>query len=401
MTPTTSAPSSATWVSVAALGLLTITSYGSWFYAFGILIGPIGADTGWSVTSLGAVFGISQIANGLLAPIGGRLLDRFGGSGAFGVQAGLGALLLLLAPSATNIVLFGALYSVGAGIVGATGFYHVTTAAAARVGPGTPAKSIAVLTAIGAFASPIYLPLGQLLIDSVGWRPAARIFALTAIGGALIAAVLVSDGATPDGSVPSQNPLKAIRFAAAQPAVRLMLLSYAFAGASFSSALVFQVPIMESVGLTAATAASMAGLRGFMQLFGRVGLVATIASRGAASALQVAYFVAGVGCLLLLVGSVPAAAAYAVVVGIALGATSPLQSIHAQDIFDPDDLGLLMGLQHMIFAIAGGIGPFAIGLLADNTGSHQTGVWLLVCMLTIAAIIMRWSTRFAAESTAS
>ena len=401
MTPTTSAPSSATWVSVAALGLLTITSYGSWFYAFGILIGPIGADTGWSVTSLGAVFGISQIANGLLAPIGGRLLDRFGGSGAFGVQAGLGALLLLLAPSATNIVLFGALYSVGAGIVGATGFYHVTTAAAARVGPGTPAKSIAVLTAIGAFASPIYLPLGQLLIDSVGWRPAARIFALTAIGGALIAAVLVSDGATPDGSVPSPNPLKAIRLAAAQPAVRLMLLSYAFAGASFSSALVFQVPIMESVGLTAATAASMAGLRGFMQLFGRVGLVATIASRGAASALQVAYFVAGVGCLLLLVGSVPAAAAYAVVVGIALGATSPLQSIHAQDIFDPDDLGLLMGLQHMIFAIAGGIGPFAIGLLADNTGSHQTGVWLLVCMLTIAAIIMRWSTRFAAESTAS
>ncbi len=401
MTPTTSAPSSATWVSVAALGLLTITSYGSWFYAFGILIGPIGADTGWSVTSLGAVFGISQIANGLLAPIGGRLLDRFGGSGAFGVQAGLGALLLLLAPSATNIVLFGVLYSVGAGIVGATGFYHVTTAAAARVGPGTPAKSIAVLTAIGAFASPIYLPLGQLLIDSVGWRPAARIFALTAIGGALIAAVLVSDGATPDGSVPSPNPLKAIRLAAAQPAVRLMLLSYAFAGASFSSALVFQVPIMESVGLTAATAASMAGLRGFMQLFGRVGLVATIASRGAASALQVAYFVAGVGCLLLLVGSVPAAAAYAVVVGIALGATSPLQSIHAQDIFDPDDLGLLMGLQHMIFAIAGGIGPFAIGLLADNTGSHQTGVWLLVCMLTIAAIIMRWSTRFAAESTAS
>ncbi len=401
MTPTTSAPSSATWVSVAALGLLTITSYGSWFYAFGILIGPIGADTGWSVTSLGAVFGISQIANGLLAPIGGRLLDRFGGSGAFGVQAGLGALLLLLAPSATNIVLFGVLYSVGAGIVGATGFYHVTTAAAARVGPGTPAKSIAVLTAIGAFASPIYLPLGQLLIDSVGWRPAARIFALTAIGRALIAAVLVRDGATPDGSVPSPNPLKAIRLAAAQPAVRLMLLSYAFAGASFSSALVFQVPIMESVGLTAATAASMAGLRGFMQLFGRVGLVATIASRGAASALQVAYFVAGVGCLLLLVGSVPAAAAYAVVVGIALGATSPLQSIHAQDIFDPDDLGLLMGLQHMIFAIAGGIGPFAIGLLADNTGSHQTGVWLLVCMLTIAAIIMRWSTRFAAESTAS
>ncbi len=401
MTPTTSAPSSSTWVSVAALGLLTITSYGSWFYAFGILIGPIGADTGWSVTSLGAVFGISQIANGLLAPIGGRLLDRFGGSGAFGVQAGLGALLLLLAPSATNIVLFGALYSVGAGIVGATGFYHVTTAAAARVGPGTPAKSIAVLTAIGAFASPIYLPLGQLLIDSVGWRPAARIFALTAIGGAVIAAALVRGGATPDGSVPSPNPLKAIRFAAAQPAVRLMLLSYAFAGASFSSALVFQVPIMESVGLTAATAASMAGLRGFMQLFGRVGLVATIASRGAASALQVAYFVAGVGCLLLLVGSVPAAAAYAVVVGIALGATSPLQSIHAQDIFDPDDLGLLMGLQHMIFAIAGGIGPFAIGLLADSTGSHRTGVWLLVCMLTIAAIIMRWSTRFAPESTAS
>ncbi|MCP4223537.1 MAG: hypothetical protein GY773_09370, partial [Actinomycetia bacterium] len=41
------------WTGVAALGLLTITTYGSWFYGFGVLIGPIHDDVGWSTTILG------------------------------------------------------------------------------------------------------------------------------------------------------------------------------------------------------------------------------------------------------------------------------------------------------------------------------------------------------------
>ncbi|MFT7647614.1 MAG: putative MFS family arabinose efflux permease [Candidatus Poriferisodalaceae bacterium] len=376
------------WLPVVALGIVTITSYGAWFYAFGILIGPIARDTGWSEANLAFVFGSAQVLNGVLAPFGGRLLDRFGGLGPFGSQAIVGGGLLFGATFAESALVFGILYAIGAGYVGATGFYHVTTAAAARIGPGIPARSIAVLTAIGAFCSFIYLPLGQLAIEAYGWRAAARIFALTAVGGALLATWLAGGGASPNKGGPSPHPLRALRAAIGVREIRWMFAGYAFAGAAFSSVLLFQVPIMESVGISAGTAALLAGTRGACQFFGRVGLIATVASRGALRSLQVAYAVAAVGTLLILVGSVSAATGYAIIVGVALGAASPLQAIHGQEVFDPDDLGMLMGLQHSVFSVAGGIGPVAIGLVRSNRGSYTSSVFMISAAMMISVVLL-------------
>ena len=47
-------------------------------------------------------------------------------------------------------------------------------------------------------------------------------------------------------------------------------------------------------GLAVGTAASIAGLRGFCQLFGRVGVIAAIARSEAAYALRVSYLAAAV-----------------------------------------------------------------------------------------------------------
>jgi len=34
--------------SISALGIATIAAYGTWFYAFGVLLDPIILDTGWT-----------------------------------------------------------------------------------------------------------------------------------------------------------------------------------------------------------------------------------------------------------------------------------------------------------------------------------------------------------------
>jgi len=103
------------WADVVALGVLTITAFGSWFYGFGVLIDPIHVDTGWSTAGLGAVFGVAQILTGIGAFFGGRLLDRRGGAGTFGLQAIVGGGLFLSATWASNPILFGLLYAAGAG----------------------------------------------------------------------------------------------------------------------------------------------------------------------------------------------------------------------------------------------------------------------------------------------
>ncbi len=42
---------------ITALGLLTIVAYGACYYAYGVLIQPISADTRWPDAALGAALG--------------------------------------------------------------------------------------------------------------------------------------------------------------------------------------------------------------------------------------------------------------------------------------------------------------------------------------------------------
>ena len=380
------------WGPVISLGVMTCTCYGAAFYAYGILIDPIHNELGWSLTFLGSVFAGAQLLTGFGASIAGRLLDRWGGKLIFNIQA-LASVLLFAGSWTSSPLVFAVLVSSALGIMAATGFYHVSTAIAGRVGPADPAKSITVLTVIGAFCSPIYLPAGALLINSAGWRVAVRVFAVLALLGALQAAYFARNGASEETHGPSPNALKALRTAIHRPTVRRMLLAYAFAGFSFSTLLVYQVPIMIDQGLALSTAAAVAGFRGFCQLFGRVGVIAALAKQEASRALRIGYVMAASGSLFILGGNVALGVVYGLLVGASLGASTPLQAIHAQDTFEPEDLGLLMGLQHSVFALAGAAGPIAAGVIADLADSQSPTVWMTACSLLAAAMLLQGKPR--------
>jgi predicted MFS family arabinose efflux permease len=172
-----------------------------------------------------------------------------------------------------------------------------------------------------------------------------------------------------------------------------MLLAYAFAGFSFSTLLVYQVPIMIDQGLALSTAAAVAGFRGFCQLFGRVGVIAALAKQEASRALRIGYVMAASGSLFILGGNVALGVVYGLLVGASLGASTPLQAIHAQDTFEPEDLGLLMGLQHSVFALAGAAGPIAAGVIADLADSQSPTVWMTACSLLAAAMLLQGKPR--------
>ena len=379
-------------MTLAALGLVTITAYGSWFYGFGVLVSPITDDTGWSTGALGLTFGVAQVITGAGAFVAGRLLDRFGGAGPFVPQAVLGGGLLLCATWADDLLLFGVLYAVGAGIVGATGFYHVTTVAASRSGGASPERSIAILTMIGAFCSPIFLPVTAWMVETWDWRVAGRVLAVAAITGGLIGSWFARGGASA-GAGPSVDPIAAVRAAVHDRSVRRMLTVYMLAGMTFGAVLVYQVPVMVAAGLSLGTAGAIGGLRGFCQIFGRVGLTGAIGRWGARSLLITAYGLSALGVAFLLIDHVIAAVAFAVLAGAGLGATSPLQAIHARSYFDEGDLGLLMGMQGAVIGMAGGVGPFIGGLLRDALDSWSPVVVFGTVALTGAAVLLSASPR--------
>ncbi len=373
---------------IAVLGLITIAVYGSWFYAFGVLLDPIIVDTGWSETSVAAVFSGSAVIAGLGSLSGGLLLDRLGSRVAFAIAAVVGGVSFWIASNATEAWLFAATAAVGGGVLASLGFYHVTQTAAVRISPGAEDRSIAVLTIWGAFASAIYIPLAAVLVEWSDWRMALRILTGSAVLLLVLGAITI-DTRTKDIHSGSRI-LADVGTATRGPSARRFLVSQALAGIGVGTILVYQVPAMTSAGLALGAASFWAGFRGFAQLGGRIPLIPMVNRFGVVTSLKIAYVAIAVGSVALAVSGQPwLAAVYAMAAGFGIGATSPLVGMHAKNVFGEKSLGTAMGLLSLVFLLAQAVGPVGAALVAEVTGSRAIPVLVSAVIVLGAAVALR------------
>ena len=359
-------------VRIAVLGFITISVYGSWYYGFGVLLDPIIADTGWSEASLTAAFGASSMVAGIGSMFGGWLLDRHGSRRTFTFAAvgGLGA--FTVATATTSLSVFAVAGAVGGGAFGALGFYHVTQTAAVRVSPSAATRAIAVLTIWGAFASAIYIPLTAWLVEMIGWRDTLRVTTISAIGWLVTGALTIDTRTVDQNRPPIWGELgRSLRSSTA----RRYVLSQGLVGMGVATILVYQVPAMTAAGLGFGAASFWAAFRGFAQLGGRLPLMPIVRRLQTTGALRLSYGSIAVGAVLLAFAGNPwIAAAFAVVAGFGIGASSPLQGMHARLVFGQSSLGTSMGLLSLAFMVIGSVGPALAGTIATATGSRAIPV---------------------------
>ncbi len=371
---------------IALLGLVTISAYGAWYYAFGVLLEPILADTKWPEGGLTATFSASAAIGALAAVPAGRLIDRRGSRLAFLTAAGLSAVGLGLASVASSLPVFAVGAVLGGASLQSLGFYHITQATAVRAVPHRPALAIARLTIYGAFSSTVYLPLASYLERRIGWRATMQTLEAGTAAVLLVAAVVIRD--RPDAGR-QRAPLDLGLVLRSVPARRFLVAS-ALIGLGVGTILVYQVPLMTTAGLPVATAAWMAGARGVAQVSGRIPVARIVARLGARRSIQLAYVAITVGVgVLIVAGRVWVALIYVAVAGFGIGATSPLQGIYADELFERDQLGAAMGVLGMGFGLAGALGPTLVGLLTDLAGSRWWGVAIAVAAGAGAVFQMR------------
>ncbi|MEZ5379527.1 MAG: MFS transporter [Acidimicrobiales bacterium] len=376
--------------SIAVLGLVTICSYGSWYYAFGVLLDPIRLDTGWNESSLAASFSAGTVAIGCFSLGGGRLLDRVGHRLVLCLAGLVGAAGLALASFAHHLPVFFLGATIGLGTFGSLAFYHVTMTTAVRLNPDQPTRAIAVLTMWGAFASATFLPLTAWLVDTTDWRTTVRILAVLA-GTVLVLAGLGLPAVPDDETDATPLPLRdVIRATVGERGPRLFTAAVAFGGIAMSTLLVYQVPIMTTAGLSATTAATMAGLRGFAQIGGRVPLAPIVDRLGSDRSLMLAFAAIGAGgALVSVAGTFVVAIVFAAVAGFGIGAFSPLQGMKSEELFDRRQLGATMGFYGSVLLLVGSTGPVAAGVVAERTGERR---WVSLIVITAAglATIATW-----------
>lgn len=64
---------------VIGLGITQIMGYGTLYYAFSVLLPEIAGDLGLTLSGAFGVFSMALLLGGLVSPLAGMAVDRFGG----------------------------------------------------------------------------------------------------------------------------------------------------------------------------------------------------------------------------------------------------------------------------------------------------------------------------------
>jgi MFS family permease len=258
------------WPAVLALGITQITAWGSIYYLFPLVMEPLQAALGASKAIVVGAFSGALLVSGLLAPVVGRRIDRHGGRSLMAAASLLAALSLAALSRVTTVwqlyVVWGLL-----GVAMAGTLYEPAFAVITRAFSSHQRRAITVLTLFGGFASTVFWPLGQALIDLTGWRETTLIFGLLNL---LVCLPLhrfalpapTAQAAVRNDSAPSEPLPTVVRDR------RFMLLAAAFTANAlvFSAMAIHLLAMLGSKGISAGEAALLGAMVGPMQVAGRL-----------------------------------------------------------------------------------------------------------------------------------
>ncbi len=388
----------ALWWPAILLGLATIGSYGTVYYAIGVLIPAIASDTSWSTGALSGAFSLATLGQGAIALLSGRALDRRGSRPVLLTSLAAGAVLLFLASGAHAQWQFVLCWAVGGAAIGGGLLYNVTMPVTARLYPGQRTAAFSVLTLLGALASPIFYPLSGWAIDAWGWRVALRVLVAVTVVCVAPAATLVRSRPAPPSA--DGRAGAGLRPALLERAIQRAFLVFALAALANSALLLHQVAVMQAAGMSIALASGLAGARGFFQIPGRLLLTPLTRRFGSRGAIGVCYAFAMTAALALLIavfGTAPEAMAlyFTVIGGMSLGLLSPLNGLFQAEVFGESRLGSLTGATVIVNSTAAALGAFLAGALLDASGSYRLPLVMVICFQGLAIVALVWQRRAA------
>lgn len=364
------------WADIAALGVTQIVGYGTLYYSFAILAPAMASDIGWPIEWVFGALSVALLAGGLVAPLAGRWLDRFGAGrvmAAGSLAAATALTVAALAPLAPAFVAALVAIEVASTFVQ----YGAAFSLLVQRHPGTAQRSILYLTLIAGFASTLFWPLTTWLHGTMSWREVYLFFAAMNVVVCLPIHVWLARRPTaapfPTGGVEPLVPA-VLPSGLVPPPLRsrvflLMGVAFAFQSLVVSSVLVHMLPILSALGLGLA-GVMVSAVFGPAQVVGRFALM--MFGRGLSS-LTLALISAALlpASLVLMVATAPSitgAAVFAVLFGLGNGLYSIVGGTLPLALFGPEGYGALQGRVTSIRLIVGSVAPFAFAVATERMG---------------------------------
>jgi len=378
---------------VTALGVAQIVSWGTLFYSIAVLGPPMAHALGVSDVMLYGSFTAGLFLSGVASPWVGRRIDRDGGRAVLAGGSILGALACALLASSIN----GAMMLAGwlvAGVAMAACLYDPAFATLFRVSGPSYRRAVTALTLFGGFASTVFWPLSQYLLEVGGWRLAFAVHA--ALNAALclpLHLVFVPGPRTRAAALPAHAQTESVVAAAGT----FVWLAAAFSVAAFLASAVSAhlVVLLASGGLASRDAVLVGALIGPMQVAGRVMefafsnrwspiMVGTLAFTLLASALVVLCLVRGVWIVAL---------AFALLYGWANGVMTIVRGTVPGVLFGARDYGALLGRLAQPQFILKAFAPVAVTLVFALDPSRRLALYALAVAAVLALVAYRLAVR--------
>ena len=361
---------------VSALGIGQIISWGTLFYSIAVLGPPMAHTLGVSDVMLYGSFTAGLFVSGLASPWVGRRIDRHGGRGVLAGGSVLGAFACVLLAASVNGTTMLAGWLV-AGVAMAACLYDPAFATLFRVSGASYRRAVTALTLFGGFASTVFWPLSQWLLEAHGWRFAFAVHAALNAGVCLPLHLAFVPAAEAQRS--AAQPAAPPALAADTRAQTFAWLAGAFAIAAFLSSAVSAhlVVLLAAGGLAARDAVLVGAMIGPMQVAGRVMefafssrwpplMVGTLAFGLLALALVVLSLVRGVWVVALL---------FALLYGWANGVMTIVRGTVPGVLFGSRDYGALLGRLAQPQFILKSLAPVAVTLLFTLDGSRRVALY--------------------------
>src|SRR5579884_1354105 len=387
------------WVMLFTVSLTEMFSWGILYYAFTVFLRPMRTSLGWSTTELTGAFSLALLcSSGAALPIG-YWLDRHGTRWLMTLGSCAASLLLLAWATVENLTLFYLIW-IGLGLAMATVLYDPAFALVATWFRQQRARALTILTFIAGFASVIFVPLAQWLIQVRGWRMALVILALllatlTIPLHALVLRRRPQDlGLVPDGMAVSASasspPLEQERSIPMKTALRessfwWITTAFTLSTLTVGAIVVHLVPFLIDRGYSASFAASSVGLIGIMALPGR--LVFTLLGEHLPRRLVAAllFLLQAVALpLLLLVPTVVGVFCFVAFFGAGFGAITPARAALIADHYGSEYYARINSVVGLFVTGARAVAPVAAGMMYDLLRTYPPIFWVLTGLSGLA-----------------
>lgn len=392
---------------LAVTFIILVLFSGCGVFAFSLFVRPLEASLGWGRGQVMAGFTFFYLMVGIGSPVAGRFVDRYGARPVIPVGAAMMGLGFVLLSRMSDLYLFYLGYVI-IGIGSAAMGLVPCSAVVSNWFKRTRGTALGLMAGGVGAGGVVMAPFVGYMLSHFDWRAAYLSM------GILIAAVtiplsllvirtkpaelgLYPDGdSAPVGEAPDETREGgekngfSLRQALRTPAFWLIAVAFAFSNFANMGTLQAAAPFLEDIGYPTVTAASALGAIGLGSGVGKVffGWLCDRMRANRACAIGLALQLAGILLILTVRADSPVAAvwAYALLLGLGVGAWLPTLSMLASSHFGLLFYGAVFGALNLAQSIGTATGPLFSGMVQDATGSYVAAFTTAAVLLAVVAL---------------